>query len=280
MQVRVRRRTAGGRCDRDRWVLALAVDGLRRGGAQPAPTLRSGSAEPSTPKAQLTFGVYGPKDETAPSRAWSTPSTRSPPRARSGCTPGPSHGDMMADLRSGGGPASHLPDVFMVSRGDLAWLQDEAASPSRSTSCSTSAASTSVTATPATRSGVQRRQPRCSACPTAISPMVIYYNTELVDFDEDAARAASTRPTSSEQRTHAGPSSSSPPPREFATPAPRAAPAACYIDADAARAGAVHLLRRRQDLRRRGRSPPRWPSPTTTPAPRWSARSSCCATRT
>ncbi|WP_180935659.1 hypothetical protein [Nocardioides ungokensis] len=104
-------------------LLCGALTGCDDGGAQPGPTLRSGSTEPSAPKAQLTFGVYGPKDETSEFQGVVDSFNAQSAESRVRLHTWSSHGAMMADLRSGGGPASHLPDIFMASRSDLRWLQ-------------------------------------------------------------------------------------------------------------------------------------------------------------
>ena len=87
--------------------------------------------------------------------------------------------------------------------------------------------------------------------PYGISPMVIYYNSELVDFELMEERgldvpdldARSQAALDLEEFRAAA---------EFAT-RPRRGTAGFYVAADAARARAVHLLRRRRDLRRRRR---------------------------
>ena len=123
---------------------------------------------------------------------------------------------------------------------------------SRSTSCSTSAASTSATATRATRCRRSACDDRLQCMPYGISPMVIYYNTELIDFDRMRARGldAGARTTGGaaarvdlravRRRRRV---------RHPAAPGHQGR----LRRPDAARAGAVHLLRRRPDLRRRHR---------------------------
>ncbi len=62
--------------------------------------------------------------------------------------------------------------------------------------CSTSAASTSATTTRATRSQAFSADDRLQCMPYGISPMVIFYNNDLVDFDRmEAARPRRARPT-------------------------------------------------------------------------------------
>ena len=203
MQVRVRRRS--GVVAATAIIMALplmcgALTGCDDGGAQPGPTLRSGSTEPSAPKAQLTFGVYGPEDETSEFQGvvdtFNAQSAESQVRLHTWS----SHGAMMADLRSGGGPASHLPDIFMASRSDLSWLQgkhltqpvDELLD-ERGIDFGDGYSRDALEAFSADN--------RLQCMPYSISPMVIYYNTKLVDFAKMRARGLSAPdPASSSPR--------------------------------------------------------------------------------
>lgn len=160
--------------------LTLLLAGCDSGGAEPGPTLRSGSAttEPPTP---LTFGVYGPEDEVTAFQGvvdnFNASSDDSEVRLRSWAD----HDEMMADLRSGDGSATKVPDVFMVSRADLAWLQDKHLNQpvdelldERGVDFGDGYSRDALEAFAADN--------RLQCMPYAISPMVIYYNKELVDF--------------------------------------------------------------------------------------------------
>ena len=93
--------------------------------------------------------------------------------------------DMMADLR--GGSTAQLPDVFMASRSDLAWLQDKQLTQpvdelldERGVDFGDGYSRDALEAFSADN--------RLQCMPYAISPMVIYYNTKLVDFAKMQAR--------------------------------------------------------------------------------------------
>ena len=160
--------------------LVLLLAGCDGGGAEPGPTLRSGSATPEPPT-PLTFGVFGPEDETSAFQSvvdsYNASSDDSEIRLRSWAD----HDDMMTDLRGQDGSAAKLPDVFMVSRADLAWLQEKHLNQpvdelldERGVDFGDGYSRDALEAFSSDN--------RLQCMPYAISPMVIYYNKELVDF--------------------------------------------------------------------------------------------------
>ena len=168
----------------------LVLAGCDDSGAQPGPTLRSGSASTVTPKAKLTFGVYGPKEQNHDFQGvvdtFNAHSDESQVHLRTWAN----HDDMMNDLRVGGGPAKHLPDIFMASRSDLAWLQSKHLTQpvdelldERGVDFGDGYSRDALEAFSADN--------RLQCMPYSISPMVIYYNTRLVDFAKMKARGIS-----------------------------------------------------------------------------------------
>jgi multiple sugar transport system substrate-binding protein len=169
-------------------VLALALAGCQggSGGAEPGPTLHRSTATPTQPTS-LDFGVYGPKQEVAAFQKvvdrFNAHSDTSRVRLRSWST----HQEMMADLRAGGDSASQLPDIFMVTRDDLAWLQREHLTQpvdelldERGLDFGDGYSRDALEAFSADN--------RLQCMPYSISPMVMYYNTDLVDFTKMQAR--------------------------------------------------------------------------------------------
>ena len=166
-------------------VLALclglsACDG--GGGAQPGPTMRSttGSTQPTEPTA-LSFGVYGPLDEQSAFQRVVNAYNASQAGARVQLRTWPSHDAMAADLRDSSGAGHDLPDVFLVSRGDLSWLQQQHLTQpvdelldERGVDFGDGYSRDALEAFSADN--------RLQCMPYAISPMVIYYNKALVDF--------------------------------------------------------------------------------------------------
>ena len=234
--------------------------------------------------AGCTDDAAGPPDPPAttaaaagrPGRARPSACAGSPTRSRATTTWSPSSTALRGEpghRRSPGAPATRRwPSSAARARCPTSSWSRAATSPtfqaearsSRSTSSSTRAASTSATSTPATRCGRSASTTGCSACPTASRRWSIYYNTELVDFEQMAGpRAAGARVGRVHDAAHAldlravqrrrGV-------RDQAAPGDRG----LYDRAHPARARAVHRRRRRQRLRRRRPTRPRWPSPPTT----------------
>ena len=165
------------------------------GGAEPGPTLHSGATTFSQ-KTRLTFGVFGSQDEVTGFQAvvdtFNASSTDSQVSLRSWT----SREDMMADLR--GGSTAQLPDVFMASRSDLAWLQDKQLTQpvdelldERGVDFGDGYSRDALEAFSADN--------RLQCMPYAISPMVIYYNKKLVDFAKMQAHDISAPDPASEK---------------------------------------------------------------------------------
>lgn len=170
-------------------VLCLGLAGCDGGtGAQPGPILHSSSASSPTPQpTSLTFGVYGPKDEqTAFERvvnAFNATSQDSQVQLHSW----PTHDAMISELRKASAGGQELPDVFMVSRSDLAWLQQQQLTQpvdelldERGVDFGDGYARSALEAFSADN--------RLQCMPYSISPMVIYYNKDLIDFARMAER--------------------------------------------------------------------------------------------
>jgi multiple sugar transport system substrate-binding protein len=163
-------------------VLGLAVtgctsgDGTTRGDNDPSPTPVSESTAPATP---LTFGIYGPRDEVAALRGvvdnYNSLSESNDVRVRSW----PDHESMVADLRAG----DDVPDVFMASRDDLGWLQEQRVNQpvdelldERGVDFGDNYSRDALLAF--------SEDNRLQCMPYDVSPTVIFYNKELVDFEK------------------------------------------------------------------------------------------------
>jgi multiple sugar transport system substrate-binding protein len=161
-------------------VLTLALAGCTSEGgasrdATPSPTPVSESTTP--PTTPLTFGVYGPRDEVAALQGvvenYNSISDNGDVEVR----PWRDHDSLVADLESG----EDLPDVFMASRDDLAWLQEqELIQPvdelldERGVDFGDGYSRDALLAF--------SDDNRLQCMPYGVSPMVIYYNKELIDF--------------------------------------------------------------------------------------------------
>jgi multiple sugar transport system substrate-binding protein len=166
--------------------LALAVTGCTSerstgGTNEPSPTPASESTTVET--ARLTFGIYGPRDEVTALRGvvdnYNSLTDDTEVKVRSW----PDHQSMVADLKAG----AKVPDVFMASRDDLAWLQErEVNQPvddlldERGVDFGDSYSRDALLAF--------SQDNRLQCMPYDLSPMVIYYNKELVDFEKMTRR--------------------------------------------------------------------------------------------
>jgi multiple sugar transport system substrate-binding protein len=143
---------------------------------QPAPT----STAPTTPAVDhLTFGAWGPRTELAAFRTtvdqWN--STTDGPRVR--LVTWPNHSAMRAAIEGG----AAVPDIFLTSRSDLSWLLankytqpvDELLD-ERGVDFGDGYSRDSLQAFSV--------DSRLQCMPYAVSPMVIYYNKRLVNFDK------------------------------------------------------------------------------------------------
>ena len=167
-----RRRTAAAVCAA--MMLALAACESDGGSPEPAPS----SSEAQDNPVELTLGVNGTKDELAEYTAVAEIFDSLYDPAEVDIKNWDSSADMMAAIRDG----EKVPDVFLVNRDDLATLQEEkltqpvdALLDARGVDFGDSYSRDALQAFSA--------DDRLQCMPYGISPMVIYYNTRLVDFD-------------------------------------------------------------------------------------------------
>ena len=158
-------------------VLALALAGCSGDSDDPAPTPTPTTTAPR-PSADLTFGVYGPKRELAAFRSTVDAWNSGDHGGRVTVQAWPDH-TAMRDALEGG---AEVPDVFMVSRGDLTWLQEQGYSQpvdelldERGVDFGDVYSRDALEAFSA--------DDRLQCMPYGVSPMVIYYNKQLVDLD-------------------------------------------------------------------------------------------------
>ena len=206
-------RRCGGACGAVRrrvWWRCWASPSVAAGCTDDSPGPDPDPSDTATQQpAVLTFGVYGPDERTG--RLPRPPSRRGtpPPKVpRSRSAPGPTGSGCVP--RSS--PASRSPTCSSRRAPTCAGCSTRA-TPSRSTSCSTSAASTSATATRAMRSRPSASTTGCSACRTP-SRRWSSTTTRRSSTSSGCATAAWTRPRTTPP---AGRSSSSPRPPTFAT---------------------------------------------------------------
>jgi multiple sugar transport system substrate-binding protein len=154
--------------------VALAGAGCTGGSDEPNPTPTS--APP--PSANLTFGVYGPEDQLASFRATADIWNAGDHDGEVTMKTWPDHAAMRADLENGG----QVPDVFLVSRSDLTWLQAEGYTQpvdelldERGVDFGDDYSRDALQAFSA--------DDRLQCMPYGVSPMVIYYNRALVNFN-------------------------------------------------------------------------------------------------
>jgi multiple sugar transport system substrate-binding protein len=169
-----RRRAAAAVCIA--MVLALAACDSDGGGSpQPAPSPSASRDDP----VQLTLGVNGTEDELAAYTAVADIFDSLYDPAEVDVENWDSSADMMSAIRDG----EDVPDVFLVNRDDLATLQSEnltqpvdALMDARGVDFGDGYSRDALQAFSA--------DDRLQCMPYGISPMVIYYNTRLVDFDQ------------------------------------------------------------------------------------------------
>ena len=207
------------------------------------------SSTGAVPKVNLTFGVWGTKNEIDAYQAVVDTYNASNDEASVKIKAYPTHDDLIAALDSG-----EVPDVFLVSRGDLPDLQEqELNQPIGDLLDDRDVDFGDGYSRPALEAFASDRELQCM--PYGISPMVIYYNRKLVDFQAMAERGLDV-PTVDDEDLAKKPTWSL---EQFQIAAeyasrPRRGDRRLLRRADAAWAGAVHLLRRRQGLRRRRRA--------------------------
>ena len=161
-------------------VLGAAVAGCTGDDDDPGPARPSSTGAAS--KVNLTFGVWGSKNETDAYQGVVDTYNATNDEASVKIKAYGTHDDLMAALDSG-----EVPDVFLVSRSDLADLQErEINQPIGNLLDDRDVDFGDGYSRPALEAFANDRQLQCM--PYAISPMVIYYNTNLVDFEAMAAR--------------------------------------------------------------------------------------------
>lgn len=150
---------------------------------RPTPSATPSSSPSATGPIGLTLGIFGTQDENAVLERLAARFDRRTPEAQVEVQTWPTHDDALRTYRSG----RNLPDLFMASLSDLPWLMEsELTLPvselldERGVSFSETYARDSLQAY-ASDDGLQ-------CLPYAISPLVIYLNKDLVDFDTMLAR--------------------------------------------------------------------------------------------
>ncbi len=165
--------------------LSVAVAGCDADQQEPTPAPPAQpSAQPSTPAepTALTFGVWGAETEVAAYQAmvddFNTDSLASQIELQTWAT----HDAFLAAMR-----ADELPDLYLVSRSDLAMVQDAGLNqPLLELLDERGVDYTDDYAREALLAFSADNELQCM--PYGISPMVIYYNTALVDFERMRAR--------------------------------------------------------------------------------------------
>lgn len=157
--------------------LALSAAGCTDDGEDPAPAPTASPTKEEPPG--LTFGAYGAPDELdafqATVDAWNAIPDAPHVRQKGWET----HQEMRAAIEGG----AELPDVFLASRSDLRWLLDnEYTHPvdelldERGLEFGDNYSREAIEAFSV--------EGRLQCMPYAVSPMVVYYNTRLVDFEK------------------------------------------------------------------------------------------------
>jgi multiple sugar transport system substrate-binding protein len=161
-------------------VLVAAVAGCTGDDNDPDPARPSSTGAVS--KVRLTFGVWGTKNETEAYQGvvdtYNAYNDESTVKIKAYGT----HDDLRAALDGG-----QVPDVFLVSRGDLADLADKDLNqPIGDLLDDRDVDFGDGYSRPALEAFADDRELQCM--PYGISPMVIYYNPKLVDFEAMAER--------------------------------------------------------------------------------------------
>ncbi|MCW2791052.1 MAG: carbohydrate transporter substrate-binding protein family [Nocardioides sp.] len=161
-------------------VASLAAAGCDSGGAEPAPKpTPSASGKPT----KLTFGVYGPADEVDAFQGVVDVFNSLSDDSDVTISTYADHDGLIKAIESG----DDVPDVFMASRSDLAWLLEHKLTQpvdemldERGVDFGDGYSRDALQAFSA--------DSRLQCMPYGISPMVIYYNKALIDFDRMRAR--------------------------------------------------------------------------------------------
>ncbi len=165
-------------------VMGAAVAGCTGDDVDPGPTRPSSTGAVS--KVNLTFGVWGAEDETDAYQAVVDTYNADNAEANVKIKAYGTHDDLVAALDAG-----DVPDVFLVSRGDLANLQERKVNqPIGDLLDERDVDFGDDYSRPALEAFASDRQLQCM--PYGISPMVIYYNRKLVDFEAMSDRGLDT----------------------------------------------------------------------------------------
>jgi multiple sugar transport system substrate-binding protein len=166
-------------------LVALALAGCTEADG-PAPEPTPTSAETNAATVDLTFGVYGSADEVAGYDDMVTEFNSLDDDTQVEVVSWRDHDEALAALSAG----DSLPDVFLVSRRDLAQFQtDEQVQPVDELLDARGVDFGDGYSRDALRAFSLDNRLQCM--PYGISPMVIYYNTELIDFAKMRARGIS-----------------------------------------------------------------------------------------
>ena len=152
------------------------------------PTPTPSSPAPPVPPAQLSLAVWGAEEEIAAYQQVVDTYDSVSDDAEVTLDVYSSHDELMAAVDEG-----DVPDVFMVSRSDLAKLQEEQLTRPIATLLDDRGVDFGDGySRAALEAFAANRELQCM--PYGISPMVIYYNKELVDFEAMAARGLPVPP--------------------------------------------------------------------------------------
>ncbi len=157
--------------------LSLSAAGCDAGEPTPVPR---GPSESKSPKVtEMTFGVWGAKEEVAAYQDLVDTYNADADAVQIELLTWPSHDAFTADLHDGEG---EVPDLYLVSRGDLAALSEAGVTePLLELLDERGVDFTDDYARDALLAFSADDQLQCM--PYGISPMVIYYNTKLIDFE-------------------------------------------------------------------------------------------------
>ncbi len=175
----------------------LVVAALAACDAAPSPDPDPSPTPDAGPVKKLTFGAFGAEDElTAFSAVVDNYNTLGDgPEVE--LQPSPDGDALVAALRGG-----DVPDVFLVSRDDLGWLLEEDLTQPVDTLLDERGVDFGDGYS---RDGLQAfsAEDRLQCMPYGISPMVIFYNTEMVDFERMERRGlpVPAQPEDEDRRT-------------------------------------------------------------------------------
>ena len=161
--------------------LSIAAAGCDADQQEPTPAPPPQSSSSTTPT-ELTFGVWGAEAEVAAYQAMVDDFNTASESSQIELQSWPTHDAFVASLRSG-----EVPDLYLVSRGDLSMVQQEGLNrPLLELLDERGVDYTDDYARDALLAFSADNELQCM--PYGISPMVIYYNTDLIDFDRMRAR--------------------------------------------------------------------------------------------